>query len=573
MLRFRRHGVSERGLARAGAVLAMALLFSTPALSQDRFDVGTFHVAPSQGSNYISVISGRVLSANAFEFGVFLDFADDPFVFEVGDNERIGGIVSEQWRASITGAWGIANRLELGFEVPVIFFQHADEIFLAPSLEAREEAGLGDIRFIPKLQLYDGLSNGDSGAQLAVSVDVYFPTGDVTNYQGEGFRVHPRLAFDYAFSRKVRFGVNAGWMARDGWSSRDLEIDDQITYALAAEIQLTDEFALIPEVEGSTGVLADDLSSAELSLEGRIGGRYAFSDVVSVVGAFGLGLMPGAGVPDYRVVAGLAYGRSPEPDTDRDGLRDSRDRCPEDPEDFDEFEDEDGCPEPDNDMDSYLDEEDGCPLEREDFDEFEDEDGCPDVDNDNDGVLDVDDDCHMAPEDIDAFQDQDGCPDIDNDMDGILDVADGCPMEPEDFDNDQDEDGCPEDNDQVFVVECSEVELGDHVYFGNDSADIQRRSHPLLDNLASTLQSHSEILRIRVDGHTDSNGTEEHNLDLSQRRAEAVMAYLIGQGVDASRLSAQGFGESRAIADNATAEGRQNNRRVEMSILEQEGCD
>ena len=105
----------------------------------------------------------------------------------------------------------------------------------------------------------------------------------------------------------------------------------------------------------------------------------------------------------------------------------------------------------DRDGDGYVDLVDGCPLNAEDFDEYEDADGCPEPDNDLDGVLDVDDECPLRAEDIDTFRDEDGCPDPDNDRDGLLDEVDECPLEPEDFDNFLDDDGCPDRSARVVV--------------------------------------------------------------------------------------------------------------------------
>jgi hypothetical protein len=131
-------------------------------------------------------------------------------------------------------------------------------------------------------------------------------------------------------------------------------------------------------------------------------------------------------------------------DRDRDGIADKYDECPNEQEDWDGFEDLDGCPDLDNDKDGIPDSRDQCINAPEDFDGFEDEDGCPDPDNDGDGILDIHDKCPNEPEDFDGFEDEDGCPDPDNDGDGILDIHDKCPNEPEDFNGFEDEDGCPD---------------------------------------------------------------------------------------------------------------------------------
>ncbi|MDP2363888.1 MAG: hypothetical protein Q8M94_08980, partial [Ignavibacteria bacterium] len=116
-------------------------------------------------------------------------------------------------------------------------------------------------------------------------------------------------------------------------------------------------------------------------------------------------------------LVGLSFALSGNFDSDGDGIKNNVDLCPDAKEDFDGFEDEDGCPDPDNDKDGILDSQDKCPDQPEDKDGFEDWDGCPDFDNDADGILDVNDKCPDEAEDIDGFQDEDGCPDLDNDGD------------------------------------------------------------------------------------------------------------------------------------------------------------
>jgi len=151
----------------------------------------------------------------------------------------------------------------------------------------------------------------------------------------------------------------------------------------------------------------------------------------------------------------IAYGIGGKPgDADKDGIDDNVDKCPDDAEDRDGFQDQDGCPETDNDGDKILDAEDKCPNDAEDFDGFEDYDGCPEVDNDKDGIRDSGDKCPLEAEDKDGFQDEDGCPDPDNDKDGIADAKDKCPNQAEDKDGFEDEDGCPEpDNDNDGVMD------------------------------------------------------------------------------------------------------------------------
>jgi outer membrane protein OmpA-like peptidoglycan-associated protein len=288
-------------------------------------------------------------------------------------------------------------------------------------------------------------------------------------------------------------------------------------------------------------------------------------------------------------------------DRDRDGIKDDVDQCPDDPEDFDDFEDVDGCPDPDNDRDGILDIEDDCPLipedrdgdadedgcpegeqgdrdgdtildvndqcpdDPEDRDSFQDTDGCPDPDNDGDTIKDVDDLCPNEPEDRDGFNDVDGCPDVDNDQDRILDVDDDCPNEPETYNGTEDDDGCP-DQGRVLVT-GTDVVIMDKVYFETDSAVILPVSYDILNQVASTLNSNTQIALVEVQGHADERNTDEYNHRLTQDRANSVVEYLVRQGVAPGRLLATGYGERCPIDEGHNDRAWDKNRRVEFKIL------
>jgi outer membrane protein OmpA-like peptidoglycan-associated protein len=254
-----------------------------------------------------------------------------------------------------------------------------------------------------------------------------------------------------------------------------------------------------------------------------------------------------------------------ERDQDGDGLIDAEDECPLKPEDFEGFEDKDGCPDTDNDQDGIADDSDRCPnIPEGGNDQYLDEDGCPDPDNDGDGLTDINDNCVNEPEDFDGFEDADGCADQDNDQDGIADTLDQCPNEAEDYDGDVDDDGCPEQRKRVDVTK-EEIELNEKVHFAYDKAKIQSQSHPLLKEVAKVLKANPNI-QIRIEGHTDSRGSKDYNRELSQRRAQSVVDYLVQQGIARSRMNPKGFGEAKPIASNRTKEGRAANRRVEIQI-------
>jgi outer membrane protein OmpA-like peptidoglycan-associated protein len=298
----------------------------------------------------------------------------------------------------------------------------------------------------------------------------------------------------------------------------------------------------------------------------------------------------------------------PDLDNDNDTIPDAQDKCPNEAEDFDGFQDEDGCPDPDNDKDGVLDgddkcpndPEDGkppkphdgcpwdkadsdgdgipdskdkCPNEPEDKDGFQDDDGCPDPDNDGDGIPDQFDQCPNEAEDMDGFEDDDGCPDPDNDHDGIPDKDDKCPNQPETINGYKDEDGCPDEGPPSKVkLERGQIIILEKVFFATDKAKILPRSFNLLNQVALTVKAHPELRKVEVQGHTDAQGSMDHNILLSKERAESVRLYLIKQLIDPARLVAGGYGPTQPIADNKTKAGREANRRVEFHILEDAGA-
>jgi len=249
-------------------------------------------------------------------------------------------------------------------------------------------------------------------------------------------------------------------------------------------------------------------------------------------------------------------------DSDGDGIVEVVDQCPSQPEDADGFQDTDGCPDPDNDGDGILDLRDACALVAEDIDQWDDEDGCPDPDNDNDTIPDKFDQCPNEPGD----RDRDGCPLEDADKDGIADVNDRCPNEPETKNDYLDEDGCPDVPPGTVVVTNTRVEIKEVVQFETGSATLLPASFKVLDDVVQVLTD-APAMRLRIEGHTDSEGPDATNLRLSKERAGSVRVYLESKGVAGSRLESKGFGETQPIDTNRTPTGRAKNRRVEFHIV------
>jgi outer membrane protein OmpA-like peptidoglycan-associated protein len=254
------------------------------------------------------------------------------------------------------------------------------------------------------------------------------------------------------------------------------------------------------------------------------------------------------------------FAEEPQPgDRDGDGILDTEDKCPDDPENYNGYQDNDGCPDdPDTDGDGIPDSRDQCVLEPEDKDGYQDNDGCPDPDNDLDTIPDVKDKCPNDPEDPDGFEDADGCPDPDNDKDGVLDLDDMCPNEPGPASNK----GCPL-KPALVVVTDKEIKIMQQIHFEFDKDKIRRESFKILDAVVEVLKSYPKI-RIEVQGHTDNKGGAGYNKSLSDRRAASVMKYLVSHGIDPDRLTSHGYGMERPIVSNDTDQGRALNRRVQF---------
>jgi outer membrane protein OmpA-like peptidoglycan-associated protein len=591
----------------------------------------TFHPA-MDSRGYITVNASQVLGDKELSFGLgALDWGHHLLSFNAGTNTyTVDSIVT----ATLIGAFGIhagPAELELGVSAPVVIMSTSR----TPNYKDPGGNPNNDIDFTASGQGFGNLglhfktrfikSSRPPHLGLGVIASVYLPTVSTKERWLGDNQVVPQVMgiLDKEFGRRgeLRIALNAGFRYRgnavtftdsdasgfaqpapitNGTITAQSEIPYGLGVAYAVSVQ---KFDLVGEFIGTVPIQgATNYRPMEAILGAKV--YLARNSFLSIGGGHGI---PGAssapsngGNPDWRAFIGIVF----EPnigDRDGDGIKDDVDKCPDDPEDFDGFEDEDGCPDPDNDHDGIpdvddkcpnipedkdgfqdedgcpegnkndrdgdgiLDDVDKCPDDPEDFDGFQDADGCPDPDNDQDGILDVDDLCPNDPEDKDGFEDADGCPDPDNDKDRILDKDDKCPNEPETYNGYQDEDGCP-DRGRVVVTDTS-IEILDMIYFEYDKAIIKKESYPILDAVAATMQGNPSIALIEIQGHTDERGDDAYNLDLSDRRAKSVRQYLIDKGVNENRLTAQGYGETQPLDRRHNEAAWAKNRRVAFLIL------
>ena len=635
------------------AVLALALAWGaspwTPSaladasLSTGGMDLHLFRPAvDSRG--HITVNGTDVLPHKKISFGLTLDagfgilryrgFETDP-ASPIADTNRESRIVRQGITGTLHFNFGLLDRLVIGMQLPITVFRgEAVQVLgmyndVMPPAEAQglSAQGVGDLSIHAKVRLLNAARHRGFG--MAAILRAQFPTGDDESFTGEpGVGLWPSLVLEYRPIKKIRFSFEGGYrlVTGDGatftYDGRSIPMgigasnpsviigegttfkyDDLITFGFGASFRVAKPIDLVMELYGTQ--IANEIGTkGTLSMEAMGGLKVFVQDRSYLVLAAGAGIpKTGFQAADIRGTIGFIFEPSVG-DRDGDGIPDDADGCPDDPEDFDGFEDRDGCPELDNDDDGIPDIEDACPLvpedydgdqdedgcpegtegdrdgdgivdnidkcpdEPEDFDGFEDADGCPDPDNDRDGILDKQDLCPNDAEDKDGFEDEDGCPDLDNDQDRILDTDDSCPLKPETYNGFEDEDGCPDKG--SVIVEDDRITILDKIYFDTGSTVIQERSYPILDAVAATLNGNPQITLIEIQGHADERGSDRNNIRLTRGRAASVKDAMMARGLGSDRVRSAGYGERCPVDPRSNKAAWEKNRRVEFKIIETE---
>jgi outer membrane protein OmpA-like peptidoglycan-associated protein len=550
---------------------------------------------------YLTVNASQVLGDRELSFGLgSLDWGHRLLSLDAGGKSySIDDMITATLIAAVGFHAGPAE-LELGGSLPLTIMSGTRGPGMVGGAGGNPFAvdgqGIGNIGLHLKARLASTSRGPRIG--LAAIASVYLPTiAPRDRFLGEDQWV-PQLVGvvdkELGRERRLRLSLNAGIRLRRTTTftnsdpgptmapvtGRSITVGSELPVGLGVAYALAPQrFDVVGEVFGAVPLGAHQ---SYQPLEALAGVKlYLARNSFLTLGA-GRGLLADRdGNPALRAFIGIVFEPSVG-DRDGDGIKDDLDRCPDAPEDFDGFEDADGCPDipgvaandgcpegnlGDRDGDGIPDELDRCPDDPEDKDGFEDADGCPDPDNDRDGILDVDDLCPNEPEDFDGFEDADGCPDPDNDHDRIPDKDDKCPDEPETYNGYQDADGCP-DHSVVARVEGGITTL-QPINFEYDRAVIKPDSYYILDAVVATMNGYPDIELIEVQGHTDERGDDNYNLDLSRRRAAAVVAYLVEHGVDPKRLTSRGYGESQPIDRSHTEAAWALNRRVSFVLKKQ----
>ena len=649
---FRKHMF---GLALTTALLslasqALAQAQPTPGLKNAPIDLQLFRPA-ADSKGYFTLNGAQILAPLDLSFGLITTIAWKPLQFKgvvPGSTSSSDVTVTNLITTTLQGAIGLVQGdhlgLQIGLQLPIAVLTGEGTPTQNPGVangdtpNQMDSQGVGDLVIQPKIRFINP-SRKKIGVSLMPSFVVPMP-GAKDHFMGEDqFIFQPSAVLDASWGRYgvLRTAINVGARIRTKGAStfRDtpdyffrpstsvpapqqpnnlqgIKVGNEILAGLGAAWGLVPfRFDLVGEVYGFWGLnskkIAPDGSESSMKPGGEaIAGiklYLAANSFFEAGGGYQITPSSSYGAAKGRAFIGFIF----EPgmgDRDGDGIKDDVDKCPDDPEDYDGFEDEDGCPDPDNDKDGIPDELDSCPNDPETYNGYKDEDGCPDGvvrDRDGDGIPDDVDKCPDQPEDFDGFEDEDGCPDPDNDKDGIPDKVDLCPNDPEDFDGFEDEDGCPDpDNDHdripdkldkcpnepetyngfededgcpdkgLVIVQRGKLEIMDKIYFETDKDEILPRSFPLLDQIAGTIKGHPEIKLIEVQGHADERGDDEHNLDLTDRRAKSVVRALEDRDVSLGRLRGKGYGETKPICTQHNEDCWSKNRRVEFIIIQRQ---
>jgi outer membrane protein OmpA-like peptidoglycan-associated protein len=533
--------------------------------------------------------------------GVILDYAYRPLVLYNQDGSVRASIVRDQLFTHLGGSVNLADRFRLAISIPVAPYQFGhDTSANGVTYTAPASADVGDIRLGVDARL---LGEQGDRATVAIGLQTHLPSGRRESFSGdETLRLHPRalVAGEYG---PLLYAAHAGFMYRAfDRPFAGSGLGSELVFGAAAGVRTANRALVVgPEALGSTVVDSDDgpFKTRNTPFELLLGAHYTFLGEWRAGAGVGPGLSRGYGSPVFRLVGSIEwvppYQAAPA-DRDRDGVMDAEDACPDIPGVRTSDPRTNGCPPAppaDRDHDGIPDAEDacpdvpgirtddprtnGCPSDR-DKDTIPDaEDACPDVagvrtndpktngcppDRDKDGVPDATDACPDVPGVPTDDPKTNGCP-PDRDKDGIADDKDACPDEPGPPDPDPKKNGCP-----IAYVREGQIRILEQIKFRFNKAELDPASDPTLEAVAKIMNDHPEIAKVRVEGHTDNVGRAAYNLTLSKQRAAAVVGWLEKHGIDKKRLESQGLGLTRPIADNATEEGRKDNRRVEFHILE-----
>ena len=587
----------------ARRAVAIGILWASVAQAQIppptivRDDAQLFHPT-TDPSRFVSIYDTRILEPGRFTLGLYGNYAENPIQLRLeGVDEEAGDVVRRVWGANLVGAIGIARWFQLGIDVPYVHTKAEPLLSNGFTLDDDGPA-LGDITVEGKLTLLERPVG--QGFGLSIIPRFTAPTGDLDKWAHTGELGGGGLLVADARFAKINYGLNVGYLIRDGFGSADDDdkLDDQLLWGAGVTVPTTKWLDIINEFTGRTAFSNERTNPVEWNLSFR----FHWSDYAITIGG-GLGLNHSRGAPDFRVLAGVTpyipEKEPPPPMADlitnsaktwklvEDKNKDTR----ANPGETLEYEitlvntgtklaEEVVFVDPMPEGVTYVP---GSMTVR----------GAPATDEvDADGA-------DFNASNANAVTAKIGT--IGNEPNAnSATLAFRVTINPEIVDltvirneatifhKDQpavegtDPDTGPRVGEKLHasettifpsireretvVVTPDRLELTKNIHFEFNKAIIRTESHAILNDVAAVM-SENPGLNISIEGHTDSVGGVDYNQKLSDKRSVSVKQYLVSKGVSASRLETAGRGELAPIATNDTAVGRAINRRVEFLIV------
>jgi outer membrane protein OmpA-like peptidoglycan-associated protein len=591
----------------------MMILFTTLAGAQvpadlPRIDVQLYR-PPTVAQRTLWTRDATRMPHRYWSSGITFHYARDPFVW-VGEDGTVTRVVGDLLTASLHGG-GQLGPVWLGAQAPVL---------LRAGTHEGGESGIGDVTLEARSTLVDH-EQAPLGVALLASLSL--PTASVGTTLGDGGLGYELGAI---VDRPIGAGLVTAELGLHGNPDRDLGAltwSDRLYLRVGGGLPVTDRVTASVDLAGAYN-LGGNQKGAGLPVEVLAGGGYRLTDLITVNAGVGTGLTTGIGAPVLRGTTSLRFQPVLTRDADGDGIVDAEDRCRQEPEDVDGVEDADGCPDATR---VFVRVEDrngdlvGSARWRMDGPE-----GVESAEGRSGDVVERFPGAFGLSAQADGYRPNDtrirvragGPQDVVITLDRIVQPGrvsvtvadeDGRPVEGaswrfvgargDRFDSGEEVTrppgsyrvrvDAPGFRPQILpfelaekgefvgavrlkvarvVLEGDQITIQDSIYFETGKAVIKPESHDLLNELAQTLEDHPELLRIRIEGHTDSRGSAVANKDLSARRAEAVQVYLVGRNIEPGRLDAIGFGEERPLMRGNDEEAWARNRRVDFFIVE-----
>jgi outer membrane protein OmpA-like peptidoglycan-associated protein len=511
-------------------------------------------------------------------------------------------IIQHYTQLNMMGGYTLGN-LRIGLDVPIVLQIEGQ----MPSCRSLQATSLGDIIIDAKYQL---LGKDDAlGASFALRSSI--PTVGGSTVLGSSV---PVIEAEVALDKDLDaffVAFNAGHRQKDKTTFENSTTGSEYFIRGGIAVPITDNCSIGAEYGSAISYSTDgsSLSEALLNTQGDFAG-------FTLRTGFGIGFGDAIGTPAWRAFAGIIYTPSSKPkDADADGIFDDVDQCIDVPEDMDSVQDEDGCPDPTAVIINFVDSEgkkmggvswtggdlngtSGTSLQSQatEFTLTASVDGYKPVSQQvnipdaADFSLDIPLEMLVGSVQV-SIIDEEGkaiegaqwqvIKGPKKNVSGsevslapgsyiLLAYARGFKKMKQDvtIEVDKKQEISLTLKSTKAKVSEGKIDFDGAIHFKAGSSVILDKSYPLLKDIGDIMKDHPEVIKVRVEGHTDSKGNNKKNKELSQARAEAVVTYLVSHGIDAKRMVAEGFGEENPVASNKTKDGREENRRVEIHVLE-----